>query len=198
MDPFVNSYPYDLPILSDIEEIVISKVFVVMRVYRLKGSNSVGYKGNVLNIEQYLNDQVKNVCNLLPRLPTEIPYFIIRKYSSNVLGFKDFKINLNNIHRWPIWLQDNNLLYKKCVGEERRNYYHRLSNMDGYDDLSHVLNSSKDDFSDVEDPDIEDSFVNDDVLNGPEQGGATSNFDSNIEEGHLYMRHTAVTQFILP
>ena len=51
MDPFVNGYPYDLPILSDIEEIIISKVFVVMRVYILKGSNSVGYKGNILNIE---------------------------------------------------------------------------------------------------------------------------------------------------
>ena len=90
MDLFVNSYPYDLPILSDIEEIIISKVFVVMRVYRLKWSNSVGYKGNVFNIEQDLNDQVKHVCNVLPRLPAEVPYFVIRKDSSNVSGFKDF------------------------------------------------------------------------------------------------------------
>ena len=70
LDCFVNSDPYDIPILSDIEEIIISKMFVVMRVYRLKGSKSVGYKGNVLNIEQHLNDKVKHVCNLLPRLPT--------------------------------------------------------------------------------------------------------------------------------
>ena len=62
-----------------------------------------------------------------------------------------------------------------------------MSNIDGYADLSHIVNSTKEDFSDIEDPDIEDFFVNDEVLNGPEQGGATGNFDSNIEEGHLYI-----------
>ena len=55
LDPFVNSYPYDLPKLSDIEEIIISKVFVVMKVHRLNGSNSVGFKGHLLNIKQDLN-----------------------------------------------------------------------------------------------------------------------------------------------
>ena len=70
LDPFVNSYPYDLP--SDIGEIIISKVFVVMRLYRLKGSNSVGDKGNFSNVETDLNEQVKQVCTVLPSLPTEI------------------------------------------------------------------------------------------------------------------------------
>ena len=113
LDPFVKSYPYTLPILSDIEEIFISKVFVEMKVYRFKGSNLVGFKGNVLNIEQDLNDQVKQVCSVFPRLPTEIPCFIMGKDSRNVSGFKDVNINLNNIRRWIIWLQDNNPQYKK-------------------------------------------------------------------------------------
>ena len=60
-----------------------------------------------------------------------------------------------------------------------------MRNSDGYADLSQVLNSTHEDFSDVKDPDIEDFFVNDEVLNEPEQGGATGNFDSNIEESQI-------------
>ena len=50
-----------------------------------------------------------------------------------------------------------------------------MSNRDGYADLSQVLNSTEEDFSDVEDPDMENFFVNDEVLNGTEQGGVTGN-----------------------
>ena len=96
---------------------------------------------------------MKKVCSVLHRLPTEIPYFIIKKDSSNVSGFKDLKLILiiyvGGLSGYRIII-----FYKKCLDEDRLNYYHGLSNSDGYADLSHVLNSTEKDFSDVEDPDI--------------------------------------------
>ena len=52
MDPFPNdSYPHHLPVLSDVEELMISRAYVVMRVYALKGNIQIGYKDHCLNIE---------------------------------------------------------------------------------------------------------------------------------------------------
>ena len=39
LDPFSKGYPYDLPKLNTIEELIISKMFVIMCVYRLDGGN---------------------------------------------------------------------------------------------------------------------------------------------------------------
>ena len=187
LDPYKDGYPHHLPTLSDIEEIIISKVFVVMRVYRLKGSGSVGYKGNVLNIEQDLNEQVESICVSLPRLPTELPYLVIRKDSCDTTGFKDFKININKIREWLVWLQDNNPLYSGCLSEANVDRYNQLSDEPGDVDLSQYLNLA-DDIDDNSDGAIlDDLFINDEVLNGPEQGCASGNNLSNIEEGHLYL-----------
>ena len=70
--------------------LIILKVFVVMWVYRLSGRNQLGYKGHCLNIKQDL-DMQSRICNILPRLPTELPYLVIRKHGVDVNNFKDFK-----------------------------------------------------------------------------------------------------------
>ena len=54
MDPIIDEIlnSFKLPKLNDIEEFLISRVHVVMKVHRLvKGS--VGCKGNIMNIEKY-------------------------------------------------------------------------------------------------------------------------------------------------
>ena len=51
MDPFPNGYPTDLPELTEIEEMLIARVHVVMKSYRLENGGQ-GFKGNVLNMEQ--------------------------------------------------------------------------------------------------------------------------------------------------
>ena len=71
-----------------------------MRVYRLSGGNQLGYKGHCLNIEQDL-DMQSRISNILPRLPTELPYLVIRKSGVDVSHFKDFKVNINHV-RTPL------------------------------------------------------------------------------------------------
>ena len=44
-------HAHNLPELSEIEEMLISRVHVVIKCYRLE-SGSIGCKGNVLNLEQ--------------------------------------------------------------------------------------------------------------------------------------------------
>ena len=50
MDPKINEILSYLPALSDIEEIIITWVHVVMKVYWLSKGH-IGYKGNILNLE---------------------------------------------------------------------------------------------------------------------------------------------------
>ena len=53
MDLFPNNaYPHKIPVISDIEDIMIYFTYVVMCVYTLKGNSQVGYKGNCLILEQ--------------------------------------------------------------------------------------------------------------------------------------------------
>ena len=65
MDPgHDNILMHDLPVLTEIEEMFISRVHVVMQAYRLKGGR-MGYKGNVLNIEQDVKKHLKPYLFLL-------------------------------------------------------------------------------------------------------------------------------------
>ena len=73
IDPFLLTcmYPFDLPKLTCLEEILISKVHVMyMFMYRLQKSHTVCYKGNVRNFQQD-NDALVNsiLCptDVLPR-----------------------------------------------------------------------------------------------------------------------------------
>ena len=53
MNPFPNgSFPYHLPLLSDVEELIISRWYIFIRVYILKGNSQIGYKGHCSNLEQ--------------------------------------------------------------------------------------------------------------------------------------------------
>ena len=51
LDPKIESMYHLLPELNDIEEMFIARVHVVMKVFQI-GNGNIGYKGNVLNIEQ--------------------------------------------------------------------------------------------------------------------------------------------------
>ena len=51
MDPKLYDLPTDLPPLNDIEQIMISHVNTVMKVFKLS-KGCVGHKGNILNMEQ--------------------------------------------------------------------------------------------------------------------------------------------------
>jgi len=79
--------------LNDIEELFISRIHVVMKVYRLEKGNA-GYKGNILNMEQDL----QTALNKLPLLPSELPVFLVRKSNPSCSNrYKDFRIRRDNI-----------------------------------------------------------------------------------------------------
>ena len=89
MDPKIDSMYHLLPHLSNIEEMFIARVYVVMKVYRLD-KGRIGYKGNILNVEQ----DIQPVINKLPFLPSQMPIFICRKFNPNApTGYEDFNIN---------------------------------------------------------------------------------------------------------
>ena len=89
-------YPHHLPVLSDVEELRISRAYVVMRVYTLKCNSQIGYKGHCLNLEQDIDKQV-HLVNILPRRPDNIPIILIRWTIMDLVVFKELEVNVDNI-----------------------------------------------------------------------------------------------------
>ena len=58
MDP--GDVPEELEGLSEIEEMLIAQVFVVMSVYRLRGGQN-GYRGNIINFSQDIHEFTKRL-----------------------------------------------------------------------------------------------------------------------------------------
>ena len=137
------------------------KVFVVMRVYRLSGGNQLGYKGHCLNIEQDL-DMQSHICNILLRLPTELPYLVIRKRGVDLNNYKDFKVNIWNVRTWLLFLKANHPEYRSVeVSNDRIQSYAVDLNRVGDVCIGNMLSTIKD----VDDVEFE---INDEIANGPE------------------------------
>ena len=159
-DPESTKIMLLLPKLTDIEEMFIARVHVVMKVYRLS-KGVAGCQGNMLNVEQ----DVVPVFNKLPLLPENLPTFVARKNNPNAPGdYKDFKINRNNMLTWLVWLKQNSSNYADIIID-----MDALSQLpiDGtmFDQLR-----SYDEIDDVNDETDADMGGNEP---GPEQGNAT-------------------------
>ena len=70
MDP--GNVPDELQGMTEIEEMLIAKVFTVMSVYRLRGGQ-YGYRGNVINFPQ----DVERFTTQLPRDPSSLEVLIV-------------------------------------------------------------------------------------------------------------------------
>lgn len=90
--------------LPDTEQMMISLYHPFMRVARLSGGG-VGYRGNVITVEQDIENWS---ATSLPLLPKELPYFIVRKPNkASFCGYRDFRINKANIRTWLSFLKLN-------------------------------------------------------------------------------------------
>eukprot|EP00957_Ditylum_brightwellii_P091052 6932289-Ditylum_brightwellii.AAC.1 len=86
---------------------LVDRVYPVMKTYRLEGG-TVGYKGNVLNIEQ----DIKGLVMSLPARVNQLPIIIVRKRnSSSTPGFKDFRVRCQVIKDWLTFLSQHNPHY---------------------------------------------------------------------------------------
>ena len=72
--------------LTQVEEMLISRVLPVMTIYRLP-HGQYGYSGRILNLPQ----DVSSFANNLPRPPTEVDVIIVRKEGATE-SHKDFRI----------------------------------------------------------------------------------------------------------
>eukprot|EP00957_Ditylum_brightwellii_P197670 15059486-Ditylum_brightwellii.AAC.1 len=60
MDPYQDGSPHHLPNFSKTKEMLIALIYSVMKIYWPKGG-TVGYKGDVLNIEQDIDGLVSSI-----------------------------------------------------------------------------------------------------------------------------------------
>jgi hypothetical protein len=105
MDP--GEVPDELCDLTEIEEMLVARVFPVMSVYRLREGQH-GYRGNVINFPQ----DVQEFASRLPRYPSLLDVLVIRHQSaSNAEAFKDFRVRRNKVTQALIWLKQNNRYY---------------------------------------------------------------------------------------
>ena len=124
MDPFhPNGYPFHLPQLTQIEEMLIARSHVVMVCMQVAGGN-VQYRGNILNIQQ----NSERIFKYVPLLPSDLPCFIIRKPSQSVMSlrkslqnFQDFCVSRHKLQLWINFLMANNSLYRRNVHVSQEN-----------------------------------------------------------------------------
>ncbi|CAG8753569.1 12071_t:CDS:1, partial [Rhizophagus irregularis] len=99
--------PDELQGFTEIEEMLIARIFPVMSVYRLRGGQH-GYRGNVINFPQ----DVQEFATKLPRHPSSLDVLVIRRKSeSNPEAFRDFRVRRLKVACALIWLKENNRYY---------------------------------------------------------------------------------------
>ncbi|PKC05887.1 hypothetical protein RhiirA5_293827, partial [Rhizophagus irregularis] len=109
MDP--GEVPDELQNLTEIEEMLIARVFPMMLVYKLRGGQH-GYRENVINFPQ----NVQELATKLPRHPSSLDVLVIRRHSaSNPEVFRDFRVCRNKVIRALNWLKENNRYYADII-----------------------------------------------------------------------------------
>src|SRR5438270_9193290 len=108
MDP--GDVPEDLQGLTEIEEMLISRIFPVVSVYCLRGGQ-YAYRGNVINFPQ----DVLEFTTRLPRRPSSLDVLLVRHHSSVGRAFKDFNVHHSVVSRALAWLKKNNRYYSNIV-----------------------------------------------------------------------------------
>ena len=104
MDPGI--VPEQLRGLTQVEEMLISRVCPIMRVYRKHGGQR-GYKGHVLNLPQ----DVQSFLNRLPSQVADLPVMVVRRHGADDTH-KDFTVRWHRVLEALLWLKTNNPFFK--------------------------------------------------------------------------------------
>ncbi|CAG8483324.1 16666_t:CDS:2 [Rhizophagus irregularis] len=111
MDP--GDVPEELRDLTEIEEMLIARIFPIVSVYCLRGGQ-YAYRGNVINFPQ----NVEEFATQLPRNPSSLDVLIVRRKSANSLIYKNFTVHRTKVTRALCWLKQNNRYYTDIVIDE--------------------------------------------------------------------------------
>ena len=104
MDP--GTVPEQLRGLTQVEEMLISRVCPIMRVYRKHGGQR-GYKGHVLNLPQ----DIQSFLNRLPSRVADLPVLIVRRHGAEDTH-RDFTVRRHKVLEAVLWLKTNNQFFK--------------------------------------------------------------------------------------
>ena len=104
MDPGI--VPEQLKGLTQVEEMLISRVGPIMRIYRKHGGQR-GYKGHVLNLPQ----DVQSFLNRLPSQVADLPVLVVRRHGADETH-RDFTVRRHRVLDAILWLKTNNPFFK--------------------------------------------------------------------------------------
>ena len=104
MDPGI--VPEQLRGLTQVEEMLISRVCPIMRVYRKHGGQR-GYKGHVLNLPQ----DIQSFLSRLPSHVADLPVLIVRRHGAEDTH-RDFTVRRHKVLEAVLWLKTNNPFFK--------------------------------------------------------------------------------------
>ena len=104
MDPGI--VPEQLKGLTQVEEMLISRVCPIMRIYRKHGGQR-GYKGHVLNLPQ----DVLSFLNRLPSQVADLPVLVVRRHGADETH-RDFTVRRHRVPDAILWLKTNNPFFK--------------------------------------------------------------------------------------
>ena len=100
-----SAIPNELKGLTVVEKLMMARVSVMMKCYRLRGGQR-GYSGNTISLPQ----EIGPLATKLPRILTEKDIILIRKKKSGG-KYKDFRVRRSKIETALRWLKTNNPLF---------------------------------------------------------------------------------------
>ncbi len=89
--------------LTQVEEMLISRVCPIMRVYRKHGGPR-GCEGHVLNLLQ----DVQSFFNWLPSQVADLPFMVVQRYHADNTH-KDFTVHQHRVLKALLWVKTNNI-----------------------------------------------------------------------------------------
>ena len=111
MDP--GDAPDELRDLTEIEKMLIARVFPIVSVYCLHGGQ-YAYHENVINFPQ----NVVEFATRLPRNPSSLDVLVVQCRSANGLTFRNFTVRHTKVTCALYWLKQNNRYYGDIVINE--------------------------------------------------------------------------------
>ncbi|CAG8456679.1 16504_t:CDS:2 [Cetraspora pellucida] len=99
--------------LTEIKEMLIAQVFLVMSVYKLHGGQ-YGYCGNVINFPQDVHEFTTH----LLRSSSSLDVLVVRYQSARSESFRDFQVRHKKVARALMWLRENNQYYNEITIDE--------------------------------------------------------------------------------
>lgn len=111
MDP--GTVPAELSELTEIEAMVIAQVHPIISIFRHRQGQHL-YRGNVINFPQNIDTFV----NVLPHIPTSIPYIIVFHRKAQKCTFKCIA-RPEKLRAALLWLKKNNKWYKNIEISEK-------------------------------------------------------------------------------